>query len=190
MKISAHILAIIVFLVLIDIGCIIVLLIGPKKESESLNQTKLMEDALFLAYSSFFNSDVVEVETLLAEKGLESILGENNQLFLYIPDSPCDACVNYQLMLIEKEYIPTGKKITLLVPSHLRKNMLAKMGDVSEKVAVRCYDSDDSFQGNHRNDEMLLFFVFEHQIDKYYVINKYYGNATSLFITTIKNKYL
>ncbi len=189
MKTPTHILAIIILLLLIDIGCIIIMRKEPKKQVDSIDQAEIMEEALAFAYTSFFYLDAETIEKLLVKKKLESVLEGKNQLFLFIPDSPCDVCINHQLMLIEKEYVPSGKKITLLVPNRLRKSILAKMGEGLEKVSICCYDSSSSLDEECHDDIMLLFFVYDHRIVSYYAINKNFGEATSIFLTSINNKY-
>ena len=152
------------------------------------SQTEALENALYYAYSSFFTLDKTDLYAKLLHLGITRESLRDDQVFLFIPKNPCDVCLNTQITLLEKEYIDDDHTLTLFSPHYLRKNILAKFGENIGKISFIGYDPDQFTMNSdgHVDDTIILFHTFNNDIDKFYAVNKTFGKATEIFLSSLK----
>ena len=154
------------------------------EETKGHNQQS--KQALQFAYQSFFACQPETIAQLLFELDLAEVLARSDRsLFLMLPASPCDACLNYQLSLLKEEFLKGNAQLSMIVPSSHKRQILAKLGKYVSQVNIFEYDENlqiTSVDTSWLEGQLLFFYLSPYSIEKAYVVNKAYGEATRLYL--------
>lgn len=147
-----------------------------RKEAESKST------AIEIAYSSLLSRNNDELINDLRVLGLIHSL-KNNELYLFIPKSPCDVCLNNELDYIMEHRIG----ITILAPDYRGKALRAKFSK-ADNIRVETYISDTIASENTvaREDNLFYFTVKDDKVSDYYPVNKYYPAARQVFFNYLQ----
>lgn len=144
-----------------------------------------LESAIIKAYTSSYQYSPQTLISILNDYRKIQVLIKEYDVFFFIPKSYCDACLSYQLLLIDEYISSNHKTFCVIAPEAVKRKVLSLLGkNVSLEVVT--YDPEIVTIDDPLYNESLAFFqVSDHSICNLFIVNKYYGDATLIYFNSI-----